>query len=55
MIINTQEIWAEQKIIKISMYLSNGFTCPEIAKKMKIHRVTVQRYKSELKRRYKGD
>lgn len=42
----------ELKIIKISIYLSNGFTCPEIAKKMKIHRVTVQRYKSELKRRY---
>lgn len=51
--VSTQKNWDKEKISAISKYLSFGFTTPEIAEKMGLHRVTIQRHKTELKRRYK--
>jgi len=42
----------EKRAEEVSYLLGLGLNCKEVAKELGIHRVTVNRYKMELKRMY---
>lgn len=51
----TQSNYSEAKIREIRLLMSYGFNAEEVSGMMKIHRVTVQRYRKMLKARYLAD